>query len=111
MNFLFFIKCSKHEEQGLYQQELQLEDKQQSSTVPAPCPPRLQPSSNSWPGAETPNKNLGFNSKLPETALAGAFCKFTIKDEWKVSLRADPLPPEEIPIQPPMTPPKAGPKS
>lgn len=88
VNFLFFIKCSKHEEQGLYKQELQLGSQTAKQNCASSLPTPLQLSSSSWPGAETSDKNLGFSSKLPETSLAWAFWKFTIQDEWKVSLRA-----------------------
>lgn len=41
MNFLFFIKCSKHEEQALYQQELQpgRQTAKQNRACSLPTPP------------------------------------------------------------------------
>lgn len=65
VNVLFFIKCSKHEEQALYTQELQLgrQTAKQSCACSLPTPPTtlLQLVARS---RKHPTRTLDFNSQL-----------------------------------------------
>lgn len=89
VNFLFFVKCSKHEEQALYKQELQLgrQTAKQNYARSLPTPPAalfqlVARSRNTLqePWASTPNSSQG----TPDLGLLEALTR----DEWKASVRA-----------------------
>lgn len=85
VNFLFFIKCSKHEEQGLYKQELQLgrQTAKQNCACSLPTPPAalFQLMARSRNIQQEPGLQLQTSRDIPGLGFLEVH-----KDEWKVSL-------------------------